>query len=143
MNRKVLNATPVIARDGTQLKSKMERTIYHALLDNGFNVHYESETFTYWEGFYPTVPFYDKDSKRNLRDNHKKILDIKYTPDFVFMYHGIKVLIEVKGWENDQFSIRKKLFRKYLETVGYPVIYAEIFSKRQLMELIEKLRNDY
>ena len=143
INRKILNATPVIARDGIQLKSKMERTVYHTLLDYGFDVHYEPETFTYWEGFYPTVPFYDKDTKRNLRNNHKKILGMKYTPDFIFIYNGIKVLIEVKGWENDQFAIRKKMFRKYLETLDYPVIYAEIFSKRQLLEFIETLKNDY
>ena len=70
----------------------------------------------------------------------KKLIDMKYTPDFVFEYKGIKVLIEVKGWANDQFAIRKKLFRAYLDSLDIKVVYAEIFTKRQLLEFIEELK---
>ena len=142
MNRKVLNATPVIAKDGTHLKSKMERTVYETLLNLGYDVKYEPESFTYWTGFYPTVPFFDLDKKRKLRKNSKKLISMAYTPDFIFMHNDTKVIIEVKGWENDQFAIRKKLFRAYLETVPYKVVYAEIFTKRQLLEFLNVLENE-
>ena len=141
-NRKIINATPVVARDGTQMKSQLEKRIYEALLDLGLEPRYEQEVFTYWEGFKPTVPFYDMGSKRKLRSNNKKLVCMRYKPDFVFDYDGIKVIIEAKGWENDQFPIRKKLFRAYLETVPYPVVYAEIFTKKQLFEFIETLKSE-
>ena len=138
-NRKVLNATHVEV-DGIQMKSKIERTIYLALKELGITPQYEGETFVYWKDRKPKTLFYDRSSKRQLRLNMKKLISIKYTPDFVFMYDGIKVIIEVKGWENDSFPLRKKLFRGYLDTLPYPVVYAEIFTKKQLLEFMEVLQ---
>ncbi len=138
-NRKVLNATHVEV-DGIQMKSKIERTIYLALKELGITPQYEGETFVYWKDRKPKTLFYDRSSKRQLRLNMKKLISIKYTPDFIFMYEGIKVIIEVKGWENDSFPLRKKLFRGYLDTLPYPVVYAEIFTKKQLLEFMEVLQ---
>ena len=138
-NRKVLNATHVEV-DGIQMKSKIERTIYLALKELGITPQYEGETFVYWKDRKPKTLFYDRSSKRQLRLNMKKLISIKYTPDFIFMYDGIKVIIEVKGWENDSFPLRKKLFRGYLDTLPYPVVYAEIFTKKQLLEFMEVLQ---
>lgn len=138
-NRKILNATPVEV-DGIQMKSKTERTIYLALKEMGITPQYEGETFTYWKDRKPKTLFYDRNHKRQLRLNMKKLISIKYTPDFIFMYDGIKVIIEVKGWENDSFPLRKKLFRGYLDTLPYPVVYAEIFTKKQLLEFMEVLQ---
>ena len=140
MNRRILNATPVVAPDGTQLKSKLERTVYITLQELGLNPKYESETFTYWTGIKPKTPFYELGKNRHNCLNMKKLIDMKYTPDFIFEYKGTKVLIEVKGWANDQFAIRKKLFRAYLDSLDIKVIYAEIFTKRQLLEFIEELK---
>lgn len=141
MNRKVLNATPIEV-DGIQMKSKIEKSIYLALKDLGITPQYEGETFIYWKELVPKTFFYDRNSKRQLRLNMKKLRNMKYTPDFVFMYEGIKVIIEVKGWENDAFPIRKKLFRGYLDRLPYPVVYAEIFTKKQLLEFMEMLGNN-
>lgn len=138
-NRKILNATHVEV-DGIQMKSKIERTIYLALKEMGITPQYEGETFTYWKDRKPKTLFYDRNHKRQLRLNMKKLISIKYTPDFIFMYDGIKVIIEVKGWENDSFPLRKKLFRGYLDTLPYPVVYAEIFTKKQLLEFMEVLQ---
>ncbi len=141
-NRRILNATPTTV-DGIEMKSKAEVMIYKALKEFGFSPLYEEETFTYFKGFYPTVPFYDLSKTRHNKLNMKKLISMKYTPDFVFDYNGIKVIIEVKGWSNDQYPMRKKLFRAYLETLDYPVVYAEIHTKRQLKEFIQTLRNEY
>ena len=140
-NRKIINAT-FVEVDGIQMKSKIERTIYLALKEMGITPQYEGETFIYWNERRPKTPFYDRNSKRELRLNMKKLISVKYTPDFIFMFDGVKVLIEVKGWENDAFPLRKKLFRGYLDTLPYPVVYAEIFTRKQLLEFMEVLRNN-
>ena len=142
-NRKIKGATPYQAFDGTWMASKLETSVYKWLFELGFEPKYEPEVFTYWEGPRPTVPFFDLSKSRHNQRNMKKLVDMKYTPDFIFMYKDIKVIVEAKGRENDQFPIRKKLFRAYLETLDYPVIYAEIYTKRQLKEFIETLRNEY
>jgi hypothetical protein len=141
-NRRIRGATPFIAFDGTQMRSKLETRVYKWLYDLGLNPQYESETFTYWVGPRPTVPFYDLSKTRHNQLNMKKLVDMNYTPDFIFEYNGTKVIIEAKGIENDQFPIRKKLFRAYLETLDYPVVFAEIYTKRQLLEFINELRNE-
>lgn len=142
-NKKIVGATPDIAFDGTPMRSKLETNIYKWLYELGIKPKYESETFTYWNGPKPTVPFYDLSKTRHCYKNMKKLVDMKYTPDFIFYHGNIKVIVEAKGRENDQFPIRKKLFRAYLETLDYPVIYAEIYTKKQLKEFIETLNNEY
>ena len=139
-NRKVINATTVTV-DGIEMKSKIERTIYLAVKNMGITPLYEGETFTYWKGGRPITLFYDRGSDRKNRLNMKKLIDMKYTPDFTFMYGEIKVIIEVKGWENDNFSIKKKMFRMYLDTLPYPIVYAEIFTKKQLIEFMQELES--
>ena len=141
MNKKILNTHPETAKDGTKMKSKLEVRIYETLQKMGIQPAYEGEVFTYWTGIRPTVPFYDKSKTGHNRLNMKKLISMNYTPDFVFIYKGTKVIIEVKGFENDQFPIRKKLFRAFLETLDYPVVYAEIFTKRQLLEFMNTLNN--
>lgn len=142
-NRKIKNATPETAFDGTPMRSKLETRVYKWLYDLGIHPEYESEVFTYWEGPRPTVPFYDLSTSRHCYKNMKKLVSMKYTPDFIFYHGDIKVIIEAKGRENDQFPIRKKLFRAYLETLDYPVIYAEIYTKKQLKEFIQILKDEY
>lgn len=142
-NKKIVGATPDIAFDGTPMRSKLETNVYKWLYELGIKPKYESETFTYWSGPKPTVPFYDLDKTRHCYKNMKKLKGMKYTPDFIFYHGNIKVIVEAKGRENDQFPIRKKLFRAYLETLDYPVIYAEIYTKKQLKEFIETLNNEY
>lgn len=144
-NRKIKNATPKTV-DGIEMKSKAEVMTYETLKAYGFNPKYEEKTFVLEEGFRPTVRFYDLDKTRHLKLNMDKVRDITYTPDFVFMCNDIEVIVEVKGFQNDVYPVKKKLFRKHLETLDYPVIYVEIHSKRQLKEFIAELnsiKDDY
>lgn len=43
------------------------------------------------------------------------IRKIEYTPDFVYYYPNGKAYIEVKGFPNETFRYRWKLFKKYIE----------------------------
>lgn len=143
MNKKIKNATPV-SSEGIAFKSKAEQYAYRWLTELGFKPLYEPEKFVISEGFYPEVLFIDRKKKNGswaTNINRKKVLQATYTPDFIFMYEGVKVIVEVKGIENDVFPLKKKLFRKHLETLDYPVVYIEAFSKRQLMEAIDIMKN--
>lgn len=140
VNKKIKNASP-LEYDGIQFKSKLEKMIYQTLKENSLPVEYEPHKFIIWEGFRPSVPFYDKDKKtRLLKLENKKIIDITYTPDFVFNYNGYLIVLEAKGLENDRFYLKKKMFRKWLEINQPKSIYFEIYTKRQLLQAINIIK---
>ena len=140
-NKKIKNASP-LEYDDIYFKSQLEKMIYQTLREQGFPVKYEPHKFVLWQGFRPTVPFYDKDKyTRMLKLESKKIIDITYTPDFVFTDNGFLVIIEAKGMENDCFYLKKKMFRKWLEDNHPKSIYFEIYTKKQLLQAISIIQN--
>lgn len=122
--------------EGLYFDSMTEVSVYKHLKEEGFNPLREPVKYVIWEGFRPTVPFYNRDLKtKMLVLDKKKIQSITYTPDFQFTHAGYTVIIEVKGKENDVFPYKKKLFRKLLESYG-KVIFFEIRTIRQLKQAI-------
>ena len=140
LNKKIKNATQSQV-DNIKFKSVLEGLIYRTFKDAGFDIKYEPIKFVIWKGFYPTVPFYDKDSKTGLiKLAKKKLMNITYTPDFCFNYNRMLVIVEAKGYPNDCFALKKKLFRGYLEQLEQPVIYFELYSKKQALEAIKIIK---
>ena len=139
-NKKILNATKTVY-NGIEFKSITEKRIYKALIELGITPKYENKTFKIWKGCYPTVRYYTKNNRNNLMQDQMKLRDIHYTPDFTFYYRGYFVIIEVKGFENDVFPMKFKIFRKYLEGKRNKrkIILAEIFNKRMLLQFIDEL----
>ena len=148
-NKKIKNATPLDYK-GIHFKSTLEVSIFKALEENNLEPHYEENTYVLIAGWKPKIPFFRKDKKtRKLALENKKIISIKYTPDIHFMWGNYTVFVEVKGRENDVYYLKKKLFRRFLEqtyenrdTAVLP-IYAEIKSKKELLELLEILKQNY
>lgn len=140
-NKKIINASP-LEYDSISFKSKLEKMAYQTLKEQGFPVLYEPKKFIIWEGFRPNVPFYNKDaSTRMLKMDSKKVIDISYTPDLMFEYNNHLIIIEMKGFENNTYPLKKKIFRKWLES-NYPnSIYFEIFTKKQLLQAIDIIKN--
>lgn len=140
-NKKIINASP-LEYDGISFKSKLEKMAYQTLKEQGFPVLYEPKKFIIWEGFRPNVPFYNRDaSTRMLKMDSKKVIDISYTPDLMFEYNNHHIIIEMKGFENNTYPLKKKIFRKWLES-NYPnSIYFEIFTKKQLLQAIDIIKN--
>ena len=135
-NKKIKNATSLTTNDIT-FKSKLEASVYRHLLQAGFSPAYEEVTFTIWEGFKPTIPFYGKQGL-----NMKKLISITYTPDFTFCYEDKFIILEVKGFQNDLFPYKFKMFRKLLEQPEYKnVLLFEVFSIKQLKEYIEIIKS--
>lgn len=141
-NQKVKNATPN-EYNGIKFKSRLETTVYKTLLENGFVPQYEPHTYVLWEGIKPTVPFYtlNKNKVQVLNDN--KLINITFTPDFYLEYKGLKVIVDVKGFANDVFPYKFKMFRKYIEESPDKDKYLifEIFSKNQLLKAIDIIKN--
>lgn len=142
MNRKIRNATPE-QYENIQFKSKIEAMVYRTLIHEGFNPEYESHTYTIWEGFRPTVPYYTRNKKKESILNLKKLINITYTPDFYMEYKGLKIIIEVKGQVNDVFPYKFKMFRKHIEKMPDKNNYLifEVFTKKQLLEFIEIIKD--
>lgn len=140
-NKKIKNASP-LEYEGISFKSKLEKMAYQTLREQGLPVEYEPQKFIIWEGFKPTVPFYNKDLKtRMLKLETKKIIDISYTPDFIVKYNSYMAILELKGFENNVYPLKKKIFRKWLETNIPKSIYFEIYTKKQLLQAIDIIKN--
>ena len=99
--------------DGIEFKSGLEAYMYKALKDAKIKAKYEGETYELIPSFSFNNKVYERQSngKGEYKNRgNKKILNIKYTPDFV----GSDFIIECKGRANETFPIRWKLFKMYL-----------------------------
>jgi hypothetical protein len=113
---------PVVAKrisyDGHNFASGLERYMYMALKKAKIKAKYEGETFVLINGFHFENESYERqaNSKGDFTNRgSKRILPIKYTPDFI----GDDFIIECKGRPNESFPIRWKLFKR-LMTEQFP-----------------------
>ena len=67
-NKKIKNATSK-EYNGIKFKSIVEVSVYKHLLSLGFKPEYEKHKYTIWEGFKPTIPFYNQNGK-NRKGNY-------------------------------------------------------------------------
>ncbi len=99
--------------DGITFASGLERYMYMALKKAKIKAEYEGEQFVLIDGFNLPNQCYERQSngKGEYRDRgSKKVLPIKYTPDFI----GDSFIIETKGRANESFPMRWKLFKKLI-----------------------------
>lgn len=137
-NKKIKNATKT-TESGIVFKSETEARLYKALVAEGFDPLYEKATFTLSERIRPTIPFFNR-IKGLLGLDMKPVQAITYTPDFTFEYNGTLIVIEVKGFENDVFPVKRNLFRKHLETLSQPSMFFEVRTKKELLEALKIIR---
>ena len=99
--------------DGIQFASGLEKYMYKALKEAKIKATYEGQTYVLQEAFIFDVDSYERqgNGKGNMVNRgQKKILNIKYTPDFI----SDSFIIECKGRANESFPIRWKMFKKYV-----------------------------
>jgi hypothetical protein len=99
--------------DGITFASNLEKYMYLALKKAKIHALYEGETFELISSFDFPFECFERQSngKGDFADRGgKKVLNIKYTPDFI----GKNFIIEVKGRANESFPMRWKLFKKYI-----------------------------
>ena len=99
--------------DGIQFASGLEKHMYIALKKAKLKAQYEGQTYELVPSFNFKNSCYERqaNSKGEFKDrSNRKILGIKYTPDFI----GSDFIIECKGRPNESFPIRWKLFKRKL-----------------------------
>ena len=100
--------------DGIQFASGLEKYMYMALKKAKIKAKYEGQTYVLQEGFMLENKSYERQSNGKgemVNRGSKKILPIKYTPDFV----STSFIIECKGRANESFPLRWKMFKKYVK----------------------------
>ena len=131
-----------VTYDGVTFASGLEKYMYQALKKAKIKADYEGETFTLIDGFEFDTTGYERQSNgkgefKNRGD--KKILPIRYTPDFVSL--GNEFIIECKGRANESFPMRWKLFKRFINRC-YPhvTLYKPQNQKEcdRVIELITK-----
>jgi len=125
-NKKVRNATAKVYK-GIKFRSKLELFTYIKLEEAGIKALYEEKKYTLMEGFYfesiSVEPSTRAATRGQFMSNAYKVRNITYTPDFVDP--NDKWIIEVKGFANDTFPLKWKLFKKHLQDSGndIPILY--------------------
>ena len=100
--------------DGITFASGLERYMYQVLKKNKIHAIYEGATFVLQEDFNFKIDSYERQANGKgdmVNRGSKRILPIKYTPDFI----GKDFIIETKGRPNESFPIRWKLFKRYVK----------------------------
>jgi len=137
-NKKVRNAVSKVYK-GIKFRSKLELFTYKKLEEAGIKSLYEERKFVLMEGFRFEQDSIEPSNKRATKgeyiNNADKVRDITYTPDFVDP-NG-KWIIEVKGFANDVFPLKWKLFKNYLQKLGDPPVLYLPKNQKQVLETIE------
>jgi len=128
--------------DGINFASGLEKYMYMALKKAKIHAIYEGATFELQEGFIFNVDSYERQGNGKgamINRGQKKILNIKYTPDFV----SPSFIIECKGRANESFPLRWKMFKKYVKKqIPHVTLYKPQNQKEcdEVIELIIKLK---
>ena len=132
-----------ITIDGITFASGLEKYMYQALKNAKIKAQYEGKTFIVLEGFeFPNISIERCANGKGDYKNRgeKKILPIKYTPDFI----GDDFINECKGRANESFPLRWKMFKKIVKRDHpYVIIYKPQNQKECdiTIELIQKQRS--
>lgn len=122
-NVKIKNATQV-EYDGIKFRSKLEAKTYQRLKEEGFNFEYEVETYTIIEKF---------------EYMGEKVRPITFTPDFIDKDR--RIILEVKGFANESYPLRAKLFKRYLTINRLDFEFHTVRTIKDLELFIEYLKN--
>ena len=131
---------PVVAKkvvyDGVQFASGLEKYMYIALQKAKIGFNYEYRSFQLMPSFSLNQDCYERQAngKGDYKNRgNKKILGIKYTPDF----EGENFIIETKGRANDSFPLRYKLFKSLLANTEPNIVLYKPQNQKECDQTIE------
>ena len=127
--------------DGIKFASGLEKYMYIALKKAKIHADYEGETFVIQEGFEFKNKSYERQSNGKgelVNRGSKKILPIKYTPDFV----SSSFIIECKGRANESFPLRWKMFKKYVNHKMKHVTLYKPQNQKECDEVINLIKSN-
>ena len=135
-----------VVYDGITFASGLEKYMYMALRKAKIKAAYEGITYEVFPGFMFDNESYERQANGKgdlVNRGCKKILGIKYTPDFIGLTD--EFIIECKGRANDTFPMRWKLFKKFVkDNLPSVTLYKPQNQKEcdKVVELILKKRNE-
>ena len=126
--------------DGINFASGLERYMYMVLKKSKIKSKYEGKTYELQEGFMFDVDSYERQGNGKgdmVNRGRKKILNIKYTPDFV----SDSFIIECKGRANESFPLRWKMFKKHVkEHIPHVTLYKPQ-NQKECDKVVELIKN--
>ncbi len=146
MRRRPRKKGPVQSRkisyDGINFASGLEKYMYMALKKHKIKAKYEGETFVLINGFHFENESYERQANGKgelINRGSKRILPIKYTPDFI----GEDFIIETKGRANESFPLRWKLFKRLITEQFPAYTLYKPQNQRECDRVIELILNKY
>ena len=137
--------------DGQKFKSGLELFCYKSLQENNISFTYQPTSYVLIKKFKSEFRCYE-DTGKIIRDKNKKILsstkrfdlienvrEIAYTPDFCGVDNDW--IIETKGFANDAFPLRWKLFKAKLNELGFCGIVMKPESQKEVLLCIDIIKN--
>lgn len=118
---KIRNATPT-EYDGIKFRSKLEMYTYKKLREAKINADYEQHRFELLPAF--------------VALSGKKYRAMTYLPDFV----GKDFIIECKGFPNESWPLRKKLFEYALVRDNLKYDFYEVHTQKEVDALVLNLK---
>ena len=127
--------------DGIQFASGLEKYMYVALKKAKIHSEYEGCTFVVQEGFMFENKSYERQANgkgQMVNRGSKKVLPIKYTPDFV----SDSFIIECKGRANESFPLRWKMFKNYIKANLKHVTLYKPQNQKECDEVINLIKSN-
>jgi hypothetical protein len=111
-NKKIKNAKECIY-NSIKFKSNLEKYCYMELEKSNIKFGYEEDKYLLVPQFIFSGEVYsDYDKEGNIIEGTNKVREMTFTPDFVGKEDNW--IIECKGFMNDTFPLKWKLFKYYL-----------------------------
>jgi hypothetical protein len=132
---------------GIEYKSGLERNMAMLLTSANIPFEYESKKFAVMDSFQFPFKSYERQAngKGDMIDRGlKKVQGVSYKPDFI----GEGFIIETKGYANESFPLRWKMFKKILVDDEYDpdalIIYKPqcISECEKVIKLIQEHNNE-
>lgn len=121
---------------GVEYKSGLEKYMAQLLYENKIKFQYEPEKFVVQPKFKFESESYERqsNSKGDFKNRGEKIvLPITYTPDFV----GDNFIIETKGYANESFPMKWKMFKYLVHNELMNVILYKPQTRKECDETIK------
>jgi hypothetical protein len=145
-NKKIKGAVSV-EFNNIKFKSRLEKACYQRLLNSGLTFFYEPERIVIFPGRrLGRATYFQPDSrnKKKVGAAIKPLLPITYTPDFLVVVDNNWCYFDVKGYANDRYPLKKKMFLSYLdEIVNKNCYFFEVHSVAQIdhtIQIIKEMR---
>jgi hypothetical protein len=131
INKKIINA-----RASGEYRSKLEKAAAARLLPLGF-LHEPAP--------YVLVPKVVLGSlvrvfEGDKEDKSRTCRPVTYTPDFVLSTERYLVVVECKGYPNDVYPLKRKLFLEHVNASGIPVYFIEVKDTKHLLLVIPLIK---